>query len=278
MLIIRKVLNSSVVLVSNGEGQEQIVLQKGVGYGRKPGEAIELLDEGQLFVPFVPADRQNMLELLAQIPPVYPELTRQIVVYAEEKLHTRLNPHIYLTLTDHLHFAVQREELGIVVTNRVLWEMKTFYQKEYAIGLHALGRIKEALGVDLPEEEAANIAFHIANAQNEDPGSDAMRDAQLVGKIVKLVTYAMNYQPDTESIHYSRFIFHLQYFVQRFYSGNMLESEDDFLYHQMREGYPKALSCAEKVRTLLLKECDICISNEEVAYLTAHIQRLTHQT
>lgn len=41
MLVIKKVLNSSVVLVNNAEGQEQILLQKGVGYGRKPGEEIE---------------------------------------------------------------------------------------------------------------------------------------------------------------------------------------------------------------------------------------------
>lgn len=41
------------------------------------------------------------------------------------------------------------------------------------------------LAVDLPEEEAANIAFYIINAQNDDINHDAMR-----------------YKPDKESIHY----------------------------------------------------------------------------
>lgn len=277
MLVIKKVLNSSVVLVNNAEGQEQILLQKGVGYGRKPGEEIEFQENGQLFVPFIPADRQNMLQLLAEVPAVYPELAREIVLYAEDQLQIGLNPHIYLALTDHLHFAVEREKKGMVVTNRVLWEMKTFYRKEYAIGIYALERVRKMIGVRLPEEEAANIAFHIANARNEDANGDAMRDAKLIGKIVMLVTYSMHYQPDQDSIHYARFISHLQFFVQRFYSGNMLDSEDDFLYHQMREGYPQALGCAEKVRTLLLKEHNVCISNEEVAYLTIHIQRLTYK-
>lgn len=58
------------------------------------------------------------------------------------------------------------------------------------------------LAVDLPEEEAANIAFHIINAQNDDINHDAMRYAKLVGKIVKLVIYIMRYKPDKESIHY----------------------------------------------------------------------------
>lgn len=274
MLTIKKVLNSSVVLVTTSDGQEQIVLQKGVGYGRKSGESIELQDDGQLFVPMIPSDRQSMIQLLGEIPAAYPELTREIVLYAQKQLRTELNPHIYLTLTDHLHFAVQREAQGIVVTNRVFWEMKTFYKKEYAIGQYALELIKAKIGTMLPDEEAANIAFHIINAQNEEAQSDAMRDAKLIGQIVQLVTYSMKYRPDKESIHYSRFIAHLQYFVQRFFSGKMLDSQDDFLYHQMEAGYPHAVVCAEKVRTLLLKENNICISNEEVAYLAIHVQRL----
>lgn len=275
MLTIKKVLNSSVVLVTTQDGQEQILLQKGVGYGRKPGEAIEVLENSQLFVPFIPADRQNMLQLLAEVPAIYPELTQEIVTYAQQQLNAALNPHIYLTLTDHLHFAVQREKQGIIITNRVFWEMKTFYQKEYAIGRYALEIIREKLGSRLPEEEAANIAFHIINAQNEDSQGDAMRDARLIGRIVMLVAYTMKYQPDKESIHYARFIAHLQYFAQRFFTGKMLDSKDDFLYRQIQAAYPQALACAEKVRTLLVKENDIFISNEEVAYLAVHIQRLT---
>lgn len=58
------------------------------------------------------------------------------------------------------------------------------------------------LAVDLPEEEAANIAFYIINTQNDDINHDAMRYAKLVGKIVKLVIYIMRYKPDKESIHY----------------------------------------------------------------------------
>ena len=275
MLTIKKVLNSSVALVTAPDGQEQILLQKGVGYGRKPGEVIEALENSQLFVPLIPADRQNMLQLLAEVPAVYPEMTQKIVLYAQRQLNAALNPHIYLTLTDHLHFAVQRERQSIVVTNRVFWEMKTFYQREYAIGLYALDMIREKLGVQLPEEEAANIAFHIINAQNEDSQGDAMREAKLIGRVVMLVAYAMKYQPDKESIHYARFIAHLQYFAQRLFSGRMLDAEDDFLYRQMESAYPQAFACAEKIRTLLLKENDIFIPNEEVAYLAVHIQRLT---
>ena len=203
-------------------------------------------------------------------------MTQKIVAYAEQQLNTSLNEHIYLALTDHLHFAIERFRKNMIITNRVFWELKTFYPKEYQIGKKALEIVEQEIGgVVLPEEEAANIAFHIVNAQKEEKVQyDAMRAAKLIGRVITLVTYFMNCQPDKESIHYSRFLSHMQYFAERFFTDRMLDSSDDFLYAQMEKGYPKALACAEKVRTHIIKEYNKGISNEEVAYLAVHIQRL----
>lgn len=276
MLWIKKVLNSSVVLAADEDGGEFIVLEKGIGYGRKAGEIVEVGGTSQIFVQLSQTDRNQLAELLSEIPPSYLEMTQEIVAYAEQQLDTSLNEHIYLALTDHLHFAVERFEKNMIITNRVFWELKSFYPKEYQVGVKALEIIKRELGIELPQEEAANIAFHIVNAQKEDEVQyDAMRAAKLIGKVVTLVTYSMNCQPDKESLHYSRFISHMQYFAERFFTDKMLDSPDDFLYVQMEKGYPKALSCAEKVRTLILKEYNRVISNEEAAYLAVHIQRLT---
>ena len=277
-MVIKKVLNSSVVLGTDGQGNEFIVLAKGIGYGHKAGETIELNEDSQLFFPFTKKGRQDLLRLIEEIPLPYLEVTQEIVRYAEKQLHTRLNPHIYLALTDHLHFAAQRMEQNLVVTNRIFWEIKTFYSREYSIGVAALDMIQRKLGLRLPVEEAANIAFHLVNAQQEeDEQGDAMRDAKLIGQMVRLVTYFMKYEPDRESIHYSRFISHLQYFSQRFFAGKMLDSPDDFLYQQVKTGYPRAVDCAERIRTLLVKDYNVFISNEEIAYLSIHIQRLIQQ-
>lgn len=273
---IKKVLNSSVILVSDEQDKEYIILQKGIGYGGKPGQKVTVLDGSKVFVPVSPSDRSQLLKLLDEIPATYLEITQKTVQYAQQQLHTTLNEHIYLALTDHLHFAVERMKEHIVIANRVFWELKTFYPKEYDIGLYACRLVKEALDIELPVEEAANVAFHIANAQKDENSQyDAMRAAKLIGKIIMLVTYTMNCQPDKESLHYSRFISHLQYFAERFFADKMLASEDDFLYNQISAGYPRAITCAEKVRTLVLKEYDKLIPNEEVAYLAVHIQRLT---
>ena len=272
---ISKVLNSSVVLVRDDNGEESILLGKGIGYGRKPGQEIDRQPSDRVFVPLSNPDAQPMLELFSSIPPVYLELTQEIVADAEETLGVKLSPHIYLMLTDHLHFAVERQQMGLTVTNRVLWEIKHFYRREYAVGQRAVKRAYKMLNVFLPEEEADNIAFHIVNARMDaGAGGDAMQAARLIGELTNIVTYRIHAQLDTDSIHVSRFISHLQFFADRFFSGKLMDSEDDFLFTQMQQGYPEAVDCAEKIRTFVLRKYGVVLPNEETAYLALHIARL----
>ncbi len=109
---IQKVLNSSVVLVQDDSGEESILLGKGIGYGRKAGEPIERQPSDRVFLPLSNPDAQPMLELFSSIPASYLELTQDIVDDAEQSLGVKLSAHIYLLLTDHLHFAVERQQKG----------------------------------------------------------------------------------------------------------------------------------------------------------------------
>ena len=145
MLYIKKVLNSSVILVADEE-EEFIVLEKGIGYGRRPGEAVEIKQDSQIFVQLSQTDRNQLAELLSEIPAGYLEMTQKIVAYAEQQLNTSLNEHIYLALTDHLHFAIERFRKNMIITNRVFWELKTFYPKEYQIGKKALEIVEQEIG------------------------------------------------------------------------------------------------------------------------------------
>ena len=58
-------------------------------------------------------------------------------------------------------------------------------------------------------------------------------------------------------------------------ANRMLISKDDFLFHQVSTRYPKARNAAERVRSHIVSEYDTQLPNEEVAYLTLHIERLT---
>jgi len=171
---------------------------------------------------------------------------------------------------------VQRTQQGLPVVNRLAWEVKTFYPREYAVGLFGLTRLRERVAVDLPEEEAANIAFHVANAQNGPQSSyDAMHAVKIIDAVVTIVRYSMGIELLNDSLHFSRFIIHMQFFVGRLMANRMLISKDDFLFHQVSTRYPKARNAAERVRSHIVSEYDTQLPNEEVAYLTLHIERLT---
>ena len=273
MLTIKKVLNSSVILVEDADGRESILLGKGIGYGQKAGIPVPSRASDQVFISTGNPDVKNLVELLTSIPGDYIEITRDVVRHAESQGMT-LHPHIYLALTDHLHFAVTRFREELKVVNRLAWEIQNFYPREYAVGLYGLTQLRDRLHVDLPDEEAANIAFHVANAQSGSATFDALQAVKIIDAVVTIVRYSMGVQLLDDNLHFSRFISHIQYFVGRLLDDRMLSSEDDFLFIQIGPRYPEALISAEKVRQHILTEYGKYISNEEVAYLALHIQRL----
>lgn len=275
MLKIKKVLNSSVILAEDEQNKEYIMLGKGIGYGQKVGSMIEEHQADRIFMPIENVKVKEYLGLLDAIPPVYVELTGRIVAYAEGKLQTKLNTGIYFTLMDHLHFAVERYHKKIAISNKVFWEIKNYYAEEFAIGLFALDLIKEKLQIDMPKEEAANIAFHLINAQSEEKESkDGMKMAKMIGSIVNLVRYSMNIDMDTENVHYTRFVTHVKFFVERFYTGKMMKDTDNILFQQIASLYPQAMDGAFKIKEYLQQVHGITIPNEELTYLAVHIHRL----
>ena len=60
------------------------------------------------------------------------------------------------------------------------------------------------------------------------------------------------------------------------FSGKLMDSEDDFLFQQMQQNYPAAVTCAEKIRTFILRKYGVFLPNEETAYLALHVARLTN--
>lgn len=82
MVSIKKVLNSSVVLVEK-DGIEMIALGKGIGFGKKAGE--ELSDDVVDKIFFEKnLKTTHLTELIDEIPYEYFEITKNIIELAEK--------------------------------------------------------------------------------------------------------------------------------------------------------------------------------------------------
>lgn len=55
----------------------------------------------------------------------------------------------------------------MVFQNALLWEVKEYYVKEYEVGKMAQKLVKEREEVALSDDEAAFIALHIINAEED---------------------------------------------------------------------------------------------------------------
>lgn len=126
--IIKKVLNSSVVLVHDANDNEFILLGKGIGYGKKTGEYICGSNDNQMFVPVENTKSKQFLELMDDISVDILKITQEIIVEAEKLLNSSFNKNLYLILADHFNFAIERMRKGIKITNRVFWEIKIIIQ------------------------------------------------------------------------------------------------------------------------------------------------------
>lgn len=272
---IKKVLNSSVVLAEDEHENEFILLGKGIGYGQKPGNHVEKNDEDQVYLPVDNARSNQILELLKSLPQEMIELTQKIINDAQQIVHCQFNSNLLFVLADHLNFAIERFNNKMVITNRVFWEIKNFYPKEFEAGLHSIALVKEHLNIELPEQEAANIAFHFANAQASDnPEYDTLRYAKLIGEIINLVRYSLNREFDKESIHYLRFVTHIKFFVERFFTDRLLHNEDNTLFEQLNQTCPNEMIIAKKIRNYLYEKYQKDLPDEELTFLVIHINRM----
>ena len=161
---------------------------------------------------------------------------------------------LYISLTDHIHYAVERFKKGMTIKNGLLWEIKNLYKEEFQIGLEALKRSSRLFGVRLPEDEAAFIALHIVNAElNEDIGN-IMAMTEIVQEVLKIVQYHYRVDFDQESLNYYRFITHLKFFAQRLVNKEFYhDGEQDDLFQIVKTRYAEAYDCALKIRSSSIK-------------------------
>ena len=277
MQIITKVLNSNAVLVRDERGMERVLIGKAIGYGRKRGTEVPPDAADQEFLALPDADHRHLVELMGAIDPDFVSLTREIVRQAQAA-GLDLDPHIYLTLTDHMNFAVASAKAGRPNLNRLTWEMQTIYPRHYALARRTVAFLRRRWRVELPEDEAAAIAFHLVNADSTQAASDSMRVAELVRSVVTIVSNAAGLNLREGDLHYARFVTHLQYFAERFYAGALLDTRESLLYRTLREQAPRAVETGERVREFMLAAHRAEIPDEEIAYLALHIARAAEAT
>lgn len=273
-MVIEKIINNNVVSAINPEGRQVVLMGKGIGFGVTVGSFVSEDKVEKVFKMDSQKSFDRFKELLVTLPIEHIQVSNKIIDYAKETLGKRLNQNVYITLTDHINFAVERYSQGMDFSNPLLWEVKKFYPSEYLIGEYAISLIKEQLNVSFGDDEAASIALHIVNAEYNTSMSEAMNITNLICDVLEIVKLFVKTEIDDKSLHYARFITHLKYLSQRINTNEQIDSDEHKFLEIITSMYPKEYECSQKIATYVKDKYNYKIAAEELLYLTIHIKRI----
>lgn len=277
-MVIEKILNNNVVITTDENDKEIVVMGRGIAFKKRTGDHIPKDMVDKVFKLSDPDMSYKFKELISDIPLKYMELSNEIISNAKEKLGKRLNDSIYISLTDHMYTAIERAKEGINVKNALLWDIKRFYKEEFIIGLETLDYIEKNFEVRLPDDEAGFIALHIVNAQMDQDIEIIYEITHIMQEVTNIVKYYYGITFDEESVYYYRFITHLKYFAERLLKNTSYENNEDDLLDVIKVKYKNAYNCIEKIDEFMNKKYNYRLTDEEKLYLTIHVERVVSKS
>ncbi|HEX3075899.1 MAG TPA: PRD domain-containing protein [Lachnospiraceae bacterium] len=270
-----KIINNNIVSSIDNQGKEIVVMGRGLGFKCKAGDDIDETKIEKIFRMSTHAESEQLQNLLAEIPLENIQVSNDIITFAKSKIEKKFNKNIYITLTDHINFAIERYREGMNFKNALLWEIKRIYPLEFSVGEKALSLINEKVGIELPEDEAASIAMHFVNAEFDTQMPHTIDMTKMIQNVLKIVTYHFQKTIDESTYNFERFIIHLRFFAQRVVNQKSYSGNDLTFCNMVNEPYANEYKCAQKIGIYIRNEYNIDLSEEEMAYLTIHIKRIT---
>ena len=279
MIIIETILNNNVVLTSNDKNEEIVVMGKGIAFKKRVGDKVSKSAIDKIYTLSDKDTLSKFEQLLADIPMEYMSLSDDIINKAKVTLGKKLDDNIYISLTDHIHTAIERFKEDITVKNAVLWDIRRFYKEEFAIGMKSLDLIEEKFKVRLPDDEAGFIALHIVNAEKDQDIKVIYKITKIMQEISNIVKYYFGISFDEESVYYYRFITHLKFFSERLINEKAYTGEeDDGLLDVIKVKYKNSYECVEKISRFIEEQYNYVLANEEKLYLTIHIEKIVSRS
>jgi beta-glucoside operon transcriptional antiterminator len=279
-MIIHRIINNNFAVILDSFGVEKVVMGKGICFGRKVGAAIPFQTIEKSFILENKEIRERFKTMVQEVSQESVDISEQIIKKAHTVLKNELNENIYVSLTDHIQFAINRFHQGIQMKNELLWHIRAIYPDEFKLGMEAVDLIENKCGIRLLEDECSFIALHLVAAQINEDIHSTINITKLIKDIMSIISKFFQIRLDEESLDYYRFVTHLKFFAQRLLekrSYSEMNGEADPLFLAVKTSYPKSFDCANRIGWYIETIQKNTITNEELLYLTIHIQRIIYK-
>lgn len=274
-MIVEKILNNNVVVSIDPQTNKEVILMgSGLAFKRKVGQEIESDKIEKIFIVDDKKMGNKIKKLINDIPDGVFELVNDIIAHSEKELNRELDKQIYISLSDHIGFAIKRYKNNVEIKNDLIDEIRRIHKDEYRMAIWALNYINESLKINLPEDEAGFIALHIVNASYKETAKESIISTNIVKGILNVIRYYYSVEFNEEELNYDRLLTHLKYFAKRVVTDKQNKDENSEFLMLAANSYPKAYDCASKVKLYIEKNYNYLVNEDEIVYLTMHIHRV----
>lgn len=277
MLSVIKVLNNNVIIAKHPNYDEVVLIGKGLGFGKHPGQEVAG-DHAEKFFVLKDAEEQKQYKsLLEYVDEDFIGIMNEFIEKLEIRFRTKLNEHIHVGLTDHLYFAVKRIRNGHGIINPFLQETELAYPQEYAAATELIEWLNEKLNILIPKGEIGFITLHIHSALTNRDLAEINRHTQLVSELVTIIEDYLKIKINRQDMNYLRLVRHLHHAIERIQTETYVENQDS-LKKVLQDEYPLCYTLSWKLMKIMQQRLQKAVPDAEAVYLTLHLQRLDNTT
>ncbi len=276
MVTIKKVYNNNVILAFENSSKKEVILTGcGIGFGKKPNDTI---DDSKIEKKFVIQDNNfesKVNKLASEIPEEVFAVSSGIIEYAEKNLNTTLDEYIYISLTDHIYFALKRYKENLPIKNELLYELRRIHKKEYEIGKWAIEYINKTFNVNFLIDEAGFIAMHIINANYRESTNKSCLIMNIINQILDIIKNYYSIEFIEDEINFDRLLTHLKFFAKRLIDKTeSIDTNNNGLLEIVKVQYKESYDCVKQIKSFIEENYTYKVNDDEVLYLILHINRV----
>lgn len=271
--ILRIIGNNFVSAVS--EKGETVVLQGlGIGFKQRKGFVVDQNKIERIFRMNSESETNKLTELVSNIPIEHISFVAALIDEVQLSYEEKLSPNIYITLTDHISFSIERFKNNEMYSNALLNEIKMFYSKEFNISKMIVEKINNHFDVNLPEDEAGFIALHLVNAQLFTSMTDMVKLTKIINSAMKIVLEFFPNKFENDSFQRSRFLSHLKYLAQGILNNRLEVNHETGFDNLIEKKYPLESECVLKIRKELEREYECFLDDDELLMIAIQLHKL----
>lgn len=269
-----RVFNNNIVATRTDDNKDAIAQGAGIGFQKKPGDTIDAEKIERMYY-ILDEHMSKFNELFDQTPIEYFQIAEMIMEEVKKQLHVNLSNQIVIALTDHIYFAVQRQQEGVQLPNLMISEIRTMYRDEYKLALWSLNIIEQITGIRLDEDEAGYITMHIVNATMQSTTDKTTSILLFTKGVLDVIRQEFNIKLNPDQLDAARLMTHLKFLAQRIFQGESSElNEVEDMYDLLIKKDDRLKNCIINVTTYIEQTFNYTLSRQEQVYLMIHLLKV----